>query len=50
MKQAASTDRLVIDLVGGVRDARVMADTKMIKTIGEHWVCATLARYKWAPR
>ena len=26
-----------------------MADTKMIKTIGEHWVCATLARHKWAP-
>jgi hypothetical protein len=24
-------------------------DTKMIKTIGEHWVCATLARYGWAP-
>ena len=21
----------------------------MIKTIGEHWVCATLARYGWAP-
>jgi hypothetical protein len=26
-----------------------MADTKMIKTIGEHWVCATLARRNWAP-
>jgi hypothetical protein len=26
-----------------------MADTKMIKTIGEHWVCATIARYGWAP-
>src|SRR5262245_51932130 len=26
-----------------------MADTKMIKTIGEHWVYATLARYGWAP-
>ena len=24
-------------------------DTKMIKTVGEHWVCATLARYGWAP-
>ena len=23
-------------------------DTKMIKTIGEHWVCATLARHGWA--
>jgi len=21
----------------------------MIKTVGEHWVCATLARYGWAP-
>ena len=26
-----------------------MADTKMTKTIGEHWVCATLARHGWAP-
>jgi hypothetical protein len=26
-----------------------MADTKMTKTVGEHWVCATLARYGWAP-
>lgn len=26
-----------------------MADTKMVKTIGEHWVCATIARYGWAP-
>jgi hypothetical protein len=24
-------------------------DTKMIKTVDEHWVCATLARYGWAP-
>jgi hypothetical protein len=24
-------------------------DTKMIKTVGEHWVCATLARHGWAP-
>ena len=30
------------------RHADVM-DTKMIKTVGEHWVCATLARYGWAP-
>ena len=21
----------------------------MTKTVGEHWVCATLARYDWAP-
>ena len=21
----------------------------MVKTAGEHWVCATLARYGWAP-
>ena len=21
----------------------------MTKTVGEHWVCATLARYGWAP-
>jgi hypothetical protein len=26
-----------------------MADTKMTKTVGEHWVCATLARHGWAP-
>src|ERR1022692_4017345 len=26
-----------------------MADTKMTKTVGEHWVCATLARHSWAP-
>jgi hypothetical protein len=26
-----------------------MADRKMIKTVGEHWVCATLARHNWAP-
>jgi hypothetical protein len=24
-------------------------DTKMTKLAGEHWVCATLARYSWAP-
>jgi hypothetical protein len=24
-------------------------DTKMVKTVGEHWVCATLARHGWAP-
>jgi hypothetical protein len=26
-----------------------MLDTKMTKTVGEHWVCATLARYGRAP-
>jgi hypothetical protein len=26
-----------------------MVDTKMTKTVGEHWVCATLARHDWAP-
>jgi hypothetical protein len=26
-----------------------MVDTKMTMTIGEHWVCATLARQGWAP-
>ena len=26
-----------------------MPDTKMTKTIGEHWVCTTLARLGWAP-
>lgn len=26
-----------------------MVDTKMVKTVGEHWVCATLARRNWAP-
>ena len=30
-------------------EAYDMADNKMIKTVGEHWVCATLARHKWAP-
>lgn len=26
-----------------------MTDTKMLKTIGEYWVCAILARFGWAP-
>lgn len=26
-----------------------MPDTKQTKTIGEHWVCTTLARLGWAP-
>lgn len=26
-----------------------MADTKMVKTAGEHWTCAMLARHLWAP-
>jgi hypothetical protein len=26
-----------------------MVDTKMTKTVGEHWACATLARHGWAP-
>jgi hypothetical protein len=26
-----------------------MVDRKMTKTVGEHWVCATLARHNWAP-
>ena len=26
-----------------------MVDRKMTKTVGEHWVCATLARHGWAP-
>jgi hypothetical protein len=26
-----------------------MVDTKMVKTVGEHWVCSALARYGWAP-
>jgi hypothetical protein len=32
-----------------VSDASVMVDRKLIKTAGEHWVCATLARHSWAP-
>jgi hypothetical protein len=32
-----------------LRNACVMADNKMTKTVGEHWVCATLARHGWAP-
>ena len=32
-----------------MRDAYVMVDRKMIKTVGEHWVCAMLARHDWAP-
>jgi hypothetical protein len=35
--------------VSPMDDAVVMMDKKMTKTIGEHWVCATLARYGWAP-
>lgn len=27
-----------------MNNASVMVDTKMTKTVGEHWVCATLAR------
>ena len=27
----------------------MVADYKMTKTVGEHWVCAMLARYGWAP-
>lgn len=26
-----------------------MVDRKMTKTVGEHWVCAALARHGWAP-
>jgi hypothetical protein len=26
-----------------------MVDSKLTKTVGEHWVCATLARHDWAP-
>ncbi|WP_198675831.1 hypothetical protein [Kribbella monticola] len=26
-----------------------MVDRKMVKTVGEHWVCAMLARHGWAP-
>jgi hypothetical protein len=26
-----------------------MADRKLTKAVGEHWVCATLARHGWAP-
>ena len=32
-----------------VPDACDMADRKMTKTVGEHWVCAMLARHSWAP-
>lgn len=32
-----------------VGNAFAMVDTKMVKTVGEHWVCATLARRNWAP-
>jgi hypothetical protein len=32
-----------------MRDAAAMVDRKMTKTVGEHWVCATLARHNWAP-
>jgi hypothetical protein len=27
----------------------MVVDRKMTKTVGEHWVCATLARHNWAP-
>ena len=37
---------------GGPRPAfgmlRTMADTKMSKSAGEHWVCSVLARHNWA--
>lgn len=26
-----------------------MSDTQMTKSVGEHWVCAELARRGWAP-
>src|SRR5690349_3632677 len=26
-----------------------MVDTKMVKSVGEHWVCSELARRGWAP-
>lgn len=32
-----------------VTDPCDMADNKMVKSVGEHWVCSTLARYGWAP-
>jgi hypothetical protein len=32
-----------------VGDAYDMPDNKMTKSVGEHWVCATLARHRWAP-
>lgn len=31
------------------QNACVMPDNKMTKTVGEHWVCAMLARHGWAP-
>jgi hypothetical protein len=42
------------DSAAGVCPQRVIlhagaVDTKMVKTVGEHWVCATLARHGWAP-
>jgi hypothetical protein len=27
---------------------QIMADTKMTKSAGEHWVCSVLARHGWA--
>jgi hypothetical protein len=32
-----------------ITDPYDMTDRKMTKTVGEHWVCATLARHGWAP-
>jgi len=29
--------------------AYTVADTKLVKTAGEHWTCAMLARHGWAP-
>lgn len=46
---AVSREQLGLARWSAVADADYMADTKMIKTLGEHWVCATLARHKWAP-
>jgi hypothetical protein len=30
-------------------EAYLVGDTKLVKTAGEHWTCAMLARHGWAP-
>jgi len=49
--QEAATEASALDspATDVVSNASAMVDTKMTKTVGEHWVCATLARHDWAP-
>ena len=39
----------ILESPSGTGGIAAVTDTKMVKTVGEHWVCATLARHGWAP-